>query len=105
MERAAAIATLNAHEAELKWLGVQYPYLFGSVARGDVREASDVDLFFDHECGKLRLFHPLNLNPAVEAPILPPSSRHHNAELRVRPRRGGVAGPAAAPSGIARTPG
>ena len=56
MERDAAIATLKAHEAELKRLGVQHLYLFGSTARGEARDDSDVDLFFDYERGKLSLF-------------------------------------------------
>ena len=56
MDRATAIATLKAHEAELKQLGVQHLYLFGSTARGDAREDSDVDLFFDYEKGKFGVF-------------------------------------------------
>lgn len=56
MKRDDAIATLKAHEAELKQLGVQHLYLFGSTARGDARVDSDVDLFFDHERGKFSLF-------------------------------------------------
>jgi len=56
MERDDAIATLKAHEAELKRLGVQHLYLFGSTARGDARDDSDVDLFFDYERGTLSLF-------------------------------------------------
>ena len=56
MDRDAAIATLKAHEAELKQLGVEHLYLFGSTARGDARADSDVDLFFDYEKGKLNLF-------------------------------------------------
>jgi predicted nucleotidyltransferase len=56
MERDAAIATLKAHEAELKRLGVQHLYLFGSTARDEARDDSDVDLFFDYERGKLSLF-------------------------------------------------
>lgn len=56
MERDSAIAALKAHEAELKRLGVQHLYLFGSTARGDAREDSDVDLFFAHDHGKLSLF-------------------------------------------------
>jgi predicted nucleotidyltransferase len=56
MERNAAIAKLRAHEAELKNLGVEHLYLFGSTARGEAREDSDVDLFFDHPVGSLGLF-------------------------------------------------
>lgn len=56
MDRAEAIARLKGHEAELRQLGVQHLYLFGSTARGDARPDSDVDLFFDHERGKLSLF-------------------------------------------------
>lgn len=56
MERDAAIATLKAREAELKRLGVLHLYLFGSTARNEAREDSDVDLFFDYEKGKLSLF-------------------------------------------------
>jgi predicted nucleotidyltransferase len=56
MERETAIATLKAHEAELKRLGVQHLYLFGSTARSEARDDSDVDLFFDYEKGELSLF-------------------------------------------------
>ena len=38
MERDAAIATLKEHEAELKRLGVEHLFLFGSTARGEARE-------------------------------------------------------------------
>jgi len=61
MERTEAIARLKVHEAELRQLGVQYLYLFGSTARDDAREESDVDLFFDHERGKLSLFQLMDV--------------------------------------------
>ena len=61
MERAAAIAMLKAHEAELKQLGVEQLYLFGSTARDDAREDSDVDLFFDYRKGKLGLFELMDV--------------------------------------------
>jgi predicted nucleotidyltransferase len=56
MDRDAVITKLKEHEVELKQLGVQHLYLFGSTLRGDARADSDVDLFFDHEKGKLSLF-------------------------------------------------
>jgi predicted nucleotidyltransferase len=61
MQRDQAIAKLKAHEAELKLLGVQHLYLFGSTARGEARDDSDVDLFFDHERGKLGLFQLMDV--------------------------------------------
>ena len=61
MERAEAIARLKAHETELRHLGVQHLYLFGSTARGEARGDSDVDLFFDHERGKLGLFQLMDV--------------------------------------------
>ena len=38
------IATLRAHEAELRLAGIRRLSLFGSVARGDAEADSDVDL-------------------------------------------------------------
>jgi predicted nucleotidyltransferase len=55
MKRIDAITRLKEHEAELKRLGVQHLYLFGSTARDEAGDDSDVDLFFDHEHGKLGL--------------------------------------------------
>ena len=66
MERDQAIARLKEHEAELKRLGVQHLYLFGSTARGDAREDSDVDLFFDYEQGELGLFELMDVKEAAE---------------------------------------
>jgi predicted nucleotidyltransferase len=47
MDRRAVIETLRQHEAELKAAGVLHLRLFGSVARGDQTEVSDVDLMAD----------------------------------------------------------
>jgi predicted nucleotidyltransferase len=38
------LATLRAHEAELRRAGIRHLSLFGSVARGDAAPESDVDL-------------------------------------------------------------
>jgi predicted nucleotidyltransferase len=56
VERDAAIARLKTHEADLKRLGVEHLYLFGSTARNEARPASDVDLFFDHPVASIGLF-------------------------------------------------
>jgi len=44
MNREEVIATLRTHERELRDLGIRRVAVFGSVARGDNREDSDVDL-------------------------------------------------------------
>lgn len=44
MERDAVIATLRAHEPELRAAGVVSLSVFGSVARGEARAESDVDV-------------------------------------------------------------
>jgi predicted nucleotidyltransferase len=61
MQRDEAITILKEHETELKQLGVEHLYLFGSTARGEAREDSDVDLFFDYERGKLGLFELMDV--------------------------------------------
>jgi predicted nucleotidyltransferase len=69
MDRNTAITLLKAHEAELRRLGVQHLYLFGSTARGEAHPDSDVDLFFDHEWGELSLFDVMEIQE-VTARIL-----------------------------------
>jgi len=61
MERDEAIEKLKQHEAELKQLGVEHLFLFGSTARGEARPDSDVDLFFDHPQGSLGLYELMDV--------------------------------------------
>ena len=61
MDRDEPISRLQRHAADLKRLGVERLYLFGSTARGEAGEASDVDLFFDYEKGKLGLFELMDV--------------------------------------------
>jgi uncharacterized protein len=65
MNRAQAIARLREHETELRRLGVQHLYLFGSTARDEARDDSDVNLFFDYEKGKLGLFELMDVKEAA----------------------------------------
>jgi predicted nucleotidyltransferase len=39
MKRDEAISRLKQHEADLKRLGVEHLYMFGSTARGDAKES------------------------------------------------------------------
>ena len=61
MKRSEAIARLKQHEAELRQLGVERLFLFGSAARDEATEKSDVDLFFDHATGRIGLFELMDV--------------------------------------------
>ena len=61
MKRDEAISRLQQHEADLKRLGVEHLYMFGSTARDEAGDDSDVDLFFDYEKGKLGLFELMDV--------------------------------------------
>ena len=69
MNRDEAITRLKQHEADLRKLGVEGLYLFGSTARGEASDQSDVDLFFDYQKGKLGLFELMDVK-AYAAGIL-----------------------------------
>ena len=89
MERDAAITKLREREAELKQLGVQHLYLFGSTARGEARDDSDVDLFFDYEKGKLSLFGLMDVKERAslildrKADIMTRDSLHRTLRARI----------------------
>ena len=61
MTREQAISRLLEHEAELKRLGVETLYLFGSTARDEAGANSDVDLFFDYPKGKFGLYELIDV--------------------------------------------
>ena len=47
MNRAAAISRLRSLERELRSQGLSALYLFGSTARDEARDTSDIDLLFE----------------------------------------------------------
>ena len=49
MDTQAAIATLRRYEADLRARGIRHAGVFGSVARGDNRNNSDLDIIIDIE--------------------------------------------------------
>jgi uncharacterized protein len=61
MKRDEAISRLRERAPDLKRLGVDHLYMFGSTARDEARDDSDVDLFFDYQKGKLGLFELMDV--------------------------------------------
>jgi predicted nucleotidyltransferase len=49
MDRERVIAVLRAHEGELRRRGVRRAALFGSMARGSAKAASDIDILIELE--------------------------------------------------------
>jgi uncharacterized protein len=48
MDRPTALSRLRSLESELRQRGVGALFLFGSHARGEASDGSDLDLFFDY---------------------------------------------------------
>jgi predicted nucleotidyltransferase len=61
MKAPDAIRLLQQHESALRQLGVERLYLFGSTARNEARDDSDIDLFFDHARGQLGLYELMDV--------------------------------------------
>ena len=89
MKREEAISRLQQHEEELKGLGVEHLYMFGSTVRGEATEYSDVDLFFDHEKGKLGLYELMDVKErtasilCIKADIMTRNSLHPRLRRRI----------------------
>ena len=90
MDRDAVLARLRAHEAELKAMGVARLSLFGSVARGEARPDSDVDLAAEFDPAKrIGLFeyggiaHRLEQMMGVKVDLVTEPIRKERFRLRV----------------------
>jgi uncharacterized protein len=66
MNRADIISVLQRNEAELRKLGVEHLFLFGSAARDLAKDDSDVDLFFDHQRGRLGLYELMDVKQRAQ---------------------------------------
>jgi uncharacterized protein len=65
MRRDEVLRILGEHREELVRLGVRSLALFGSAARGEASEASDIDLLVEFS-GKVGLFHFLEVKEFLE---------------------------------------
>jgi predicted nucleotidyltransferase len=89
MTRDEAISRLMQHQADLERLGVEHLYLFGSTARDEARDDSDIDLFFDHEKGKLGLFEVMDIRDCAtsilgrKADVVTRNSLHPGLRRRI----------------------
>jgi predicted nucleotidyltransferase len=66
MNHADVIGLLQRHEAELRKLGVEHLFLFGSMAHDRAKDESDVDLFFDHAKGQLGLYELMDVKERTQ---------------------------------------
>jgi len=87
MRRAEAISLLKLHEAELKQLGVEHLYIFGSTARNAARDDSDIDLFFDHARGKLGIYELMDVKTLASTILGQPADVMTRASLHPVLRR------------------
>lgn len=70
MTKADALARLHAREADLRALGIERLSIFGSTARGDAGEQSDVDLAVQFDAAaKIGLFKFAVISSRLEAII------------------------------------
>ncbi len=61
MTRADIIAALRNQAPDIRALGATSIYLFGSAARGEARDDSDIDLFVDYDPDKFSFVELIRL--------------------------------------------
>ncbi|MBI4337511.1 MAG: nucleotidyltransferase family protein [Chloroflexi bacterium] len=67
MKRAEAIAILQAHQEELRGMGVRSLAIFGSVARDQARPDSDIDLLVELDGRPIGLFAFIGIQEYLES--------------------------------------
>ena len=67
MDQTEAITALRRHARAIQSLGATSLYLFGSVARGEAKAGSDLDLFIDYDRnGRFNAFHLVGIKQYLE---------------------------------------
>lgn len=66
MEREEVITRLRRASERLRRAGIDRLYLFGSIARGEARSDSDVDLFFETDDPRFSLIELVRARHVVE---------------------------------------
>jgi predicted nucleotidyltransferase len=65
MTRADLISTLRNQASDIRALGATSLYLFGSAARGEAGDNSDVDLFIDYDPNKFSFVELIRLRERI----------------------------------------
>ena len=87
MQRAEIINLLKQHEADLRRLGVEHLFIFGSTARDEAKDDSDIDLFFDHAKGQLGVYELIDVKEKARAILGRPTDIMTRASLHPVLRR------------------
>jgi predicted nucleotidyltransferase len=88
VRRDTIIETLRAHEPDLRRLGVRHIALFGSAARGDATETSDIDILVDLQPNApIGVFEYVGLTQFIEDlfPVPVDVANHARLKPHVRP--------------------
>ena len=68
MKRGDIISRLKAHETALKARGVAHAALFGSVARGEQRDDSDIDIMIELDpAARVTMFDYVDIKAYIES--------------------------------------
>ena len=76
MKRVDALTALRDNRAKLQELGVMGLYLFGSVARDEARDESDVDLLVDPQSETFSIFSLARVQDECERILGAPAELH-----------------------------
>ena len=69
MNRAEAVSRLARHADAIKALGATSLYMFGSTARDQAGEDSDIDFFIDYQRGKFSLLDLVDIKLLLESEL------------------------------------
>jgi hypothetical protein len=87
MTRDEVVGRLRPHEPELRSSGLAALYLFGSTARGEAREDSDVDILCDlDDAGNVGLLEFIDLQERISSFLHRPVDLVERRSLRPRIR-------------------
>ncbi len=86
MDREQILVSLRRHAEDLRQLGASQLFLFGSVARGEAKASSDVDLFFDFDDPAFSIVELVALTARISAIVDAPADVMSRASIHPRLR-------------------